>query len=63
VLCLVLPAPCATRLLAAQGKEITASELLKLGFFQDFEELNLEELLGASEVKTAVASGLEQTVE
>ncbi len=48
---------------AGQGRAITATELLKLGFFQDFEELNLEELLGTGEIKTEIASGREETVE
>jgi iron complex outermembrane receptor protein len=56
---LLLPLP----LWAAQGRQITAVELLKLGFFQDFEELNLEELLGSGEIKTEIASGVEQILQ
>jgi len=44
-----------------EGKEITGRDLVKLGFFQDFAELNLEELL-QPEVKTAIASRTEESL-
>jgi outer membrane receptor protein involved in Fe transport len=48
---------------AADNRQISGQELVKLGFFQDFDELNLEDLLSAGDVKTALASFSERTVE
>jgi iron complex outermembrane receptor protein len=50
-------------LIEAQGKVATSRELLRMGFFQDFEELDLLELLEASDVPLRVASRREQQPE
>jgi iron complex outermembrane receptor protein len=41
---------------ATEGKMASARELLKAGFFQDFDELDLESLLDASDVMLRVAA-------
>lgn len=62
-------APLALLLLAAlpargqQGTEITASDLARLGFFQDFAELSLEELLTTGELRTELAARAAETPE
>lgn len=45
------------------GHKVTGRELMKMGFFQDFEELSLEELLTPTEATVTVASRLPETVE
>lgn len=49
--------------LHSDDKQVSSQELVRLGFFQDFDELVLEDLLmgsGAEVVKVTVASGREQ---
>jgi outer membrane receptor protein involved in Fe transport len=46
--------------LAREGKQVTAKELLKQGFFQDFEELDLETLLAFSDTTLRIATRTEQ---
>jgi outer membrane receptor protein involved in Fe transport len=48
-----------------KAKTVSSADLAKLGFFQDFQELDLDALLNPDvlEVTTAVASGREQPVE
>jgi iron complex outermembrane receptor protein len=45
---------------AREGKRVTAKELLKQGFFQDFEELDLETLLNFSDLTLQIAARAEQ---
>ena len=49
----------------AEAKQRIASsrELLRAGFFQDFEELDLEALLGANDVRLRVAARHEDTLD
>jgi outer membrane receptor protein involved in Fe transport len=49
--------------LAREGKKVTPRQLLKQGFFQDFEELDLETLLAFSDITLSVAARLEQAPE
>jgi outer membrane receptor for ferrienterochelin and colicins len=49
--------------LAREGKEVTPKELLRRGFFQDFQELDLETLLAFSDVTLTVAARHEQAPE
>ncbi len=49
--------------LAREGKKVTPKELLRQGFFQDFEELDLETLLAFSDITVSVAARLEQAPE
>ncbi len=49
--------------LAREGKKVTPKELLRQGFFQDFEELDLETLLAFSDITVSVATRLEQAPE
>jgi outer membrane receptor for ferrienterochelin and colicins len=46
--------------LAREGKKVTPKELLKQGFFQDFQELDLETLLAFSDITLSVATRSEQ---
>jgi outer membrane receptor protein involved in Fe transport len=55
VLSLLLAAP--SGIFAAEGKVASARELLRMGFFQDFEELDIQELLGRAEILLGVAGG------
>lgn len=48
---------------AREGKKVTPKELLKQGFFQDFEELDLETLLAFSDISLSVATRSEQAPE
>ncbi len=50
-------------LLSADGKVATSRELLKMGFFQDFEELDLLDLLEATDVRLRVAARREEALE
>lgn len=45
--------------LAREGKQVTARELLKQGFFQDFDEIDLEALLRFSDITLTVATRTE----
>ena len=45
---------------AREGKRVTPKELLKQGFFQDFEELDLETLLTFSDVTLSIATRSDQ---
>jgi outer membrane receptor protein involved in Fe transport len=49
--------------LGRDGKKVTPRELLKQGFFQDFEELDLETLLAFSDITVSVATRVEQAPE
>ena len=49
--------------MAREGKKVTPKELLKQGFFQDFEELDLETLLAFSDITLSVATRSEQPPE
>ncbi|MBI3932739.1 MAG: TonB-dependent receptor [Acidobacteria bacterium] len=60
---LVLTFGLAASLYAGQGRELTGAELVKLGFFQDFDEFDLEALLDTGDVKTAIASRRPETLE
>ncbi len=55
VLSLLLAAP--HGILAAESKVASARELLRMGFFQDFEELDIIELIETGEVLLQVAGG------
>lgn len=49
---------------AQEGRRVSSRELAKLGFFEDFDELNLEELLSPeTEVTVSIASGQDQPIE
>ncbi len=48
---------------ADQPKQVSAAELARLGFFQDFDELNLEELLEVEAPTVSVASGRELSLD
>jgi iron complex outermembrane receptor protein len=50
-------------LLSAEGKVATSRELLKMGFFQDFEELDLLDLLEATDVRLRIASRKDEALE
>ncbi len=50
-------------LLEAQGKVATSRELLRMGFFQDFEELDLLDLLEAGDAPLNIAARREQPPE
>ena len=45
---------------AREGKQVTAKELLKQGFFQDFDELDLEALLNFSDITLKIATRTER---
>jgi outer membrane receptor protein involved in Fe transport len=47
--------------LAREGKQVTARELLKQGFFQDFDEIDIEALLAFSDITLTVATRTELT--
>jgi outer membrane receptor for ferrienterochelin and colicins len=49
--------------LGREGKKVTPKELLKQGFFQDFQELDLETLLSFSDITLSVATRSEQPPE
>jgi iron complex outermembrane receptor protein len=63
---LIIPCICALgwftvdTALAREGKRVTAKELLRQGFFQDFEELDLETLLDFSDITLQIAARTEQ---
>ncbi len=65
VLCALLLLPAAGRAAdkPADNRQISGQELVKLGFFQDFDELNLEDLLNSGEIKTGIASIADRTIE
>jgi hypothetical protein len=50
-------------LLYAEGKIATSRELLKMGFFQDFEELDLLDLLETSDVRLRIAARKDEALE
>ena len=54
-LSLLLAAP--SGIFAAEGKVASARELLRMGFFQDFEELDISELLEGAEILLGIAGG------
>jgi iron complex outermembrane receptor protein len=46
---------------AQEGTEITGTDLARLGFFQDFAELSLEDLLTTGELRTELATRVPET--
>jgi iron complex outermembrane receptor protein len=54
-LSLLLAAP--SGIFAAEGKVASARELLRMGFFQDFEELDLEDLIGPADILLGILGG------
>jgi iron complex outermembrane receptor protein len=52
---------CAVRAFPQEGTEITGRDLARLGFFQDFAELSLEDLLTTGELRTDLASRSAET--
>jgi len=50
-------------LLFAEGKIATSRELLKMGFFQDFDELDLLDLLETSDVRLRIAARWDEPLE
>jgi iron complex outermembrane receptor protein len=48
---------------AEKPKQVSAAELARLGFFQDFDELSLEELLEVEAPTVSVASGTELSLD
>ncbi len=48
---------------AAQGPKVTGQELARFGFFQDFDELDLEALLETAQVEVSVATRRAASVE
>lgn len=50
-------------MLFAEGKIATSRELLKMGFFQDFEELDLLDLLETSDVRLRIAARKDEALE
>ncbi len=50
-------------LLSAEGKVATSRELLSMGFFQDFEELDLLDLLEATDVRLRIAARKDEALE
>src|SRR5262245_7538016 len=54
-LSLLLAAP--SGIFAAEGKVASTRELLRMGFFQDFEELDLEDLIGPADILLGILGG------
>jgi outer membrane receptor protein involved in Fe transport len=53
----LLPSPAAAAVRAdASGRKVSVRELMKMGFFQDFDELDLEELLTTTDATVTVGS-------
>jgi iron complex outermembrane receptor protein len=50
-------------LLSAEGKIASSRELLKMGFFQDFDELDLLDLIEASDVRLRIAARRDEALE
>jgi outer membrane receptor protein involved in Fe transport len=55
-LALLSPPPAGAARAESTGRKVSVRELMKMGFFQDFDELDLEELLTSTEATVTVGS-------
>lgn len=53
---LLVPTPCATAADPTKGRKVSTKELMGSGFFQDFEEIDLEGLVNIEQTTVGVAS-------